>query len=58
MDDVCVFKHIIHRSVCNKLIIVMIDGRADNLCLLFIRQIQLSQDLSRKVGTLMSVVIL
>ena len=49
MDHICILQHLIHGAVCHQFIVVMVNGRTDQVCFLLIGQSKLMENLSDKL---------
>ena len=58
MYNVCVFEHLVHRSVNDKLVIVMINRGADHIRLRIIRQSEFPENLPGKLCPFVRVIVI
>ena len=57
MDHVCILKRLVHGTIHDQLVIVMVNSRTDQICLFFICQSKLAEDLPGKIGALVGMII-
>ena len=58
VNDVRILEHLIRRTVDDQLVIVMVDGRTDDIRLLIRCQTEFIQDLSCQIGSFVRMVII
>ena len=58
VNDVRIFEDLIRRTVDDQLVIVMVDGRTDDICFLIRCQTEFIQDLSCQIGSFVRMIII
>jgi hypothetical protein len=56
VDHIGILKHFIHRGINRRFIVMMIDGRTDDICLFFRCDLQFSQNLTGEICPFMGMV--